>query len=342
LKAVVYHDVDDFRVEDISIPKIGLDEVLVRVRVCGLCTTDIFRAMYRRAKPGSVFGHEIAGDVAEVGPKVTKFEAGNRVAVLHHVPCGACYYCMHRQEPLCDQYRRTNVDPGGFAEYIRVIADLAQKVVIKIPDGMTYEEATMIEPTACCVRAARKSGVSPGDTVLVIGGGPLGLINAQMAKSMGASPVIISDHHDFRVEIAKRLGVDQAFNAKKIIIEEKVRQLTQAQGADLVIVAVASTEAIHQAIRMVRCGGRICIFGDFRDVPQPNVEVDPKLMLRDDVMLFGSWGCAPQDYHVAFNMIRMGRVKVKEMVTHTFPMEQFAEALKVMAGKECMRIVIKI
>ena len=342
MKAVIYYDVDDFRVEDVSIPKIGSDEILVRVRACGLCTTDLFKAMYRGAKPGSVFGHEISGDVADVGPKVTKFEAGNRVAVLHHVPCGACYYCMHGQEPLCDQYRRTNVDPGGFAEYIRVIPELAQKVVVEIPDDMTYEEATMIEPTACCVRAAKKSGITPGDTVLVIGGGPLGLLNAQMAKYMGASQVIVSDHHDFRVEMAKKLGVDQAFNAKKISIEEKVRELTQDRGADLIIVAVASTEAIHQGIMMVRWGGRICVFGDFRDVPQPNVEVDPKLMLRDDVTLFGSWGCAPQDYHIAFNMIRTGRVKVREMITHTFPIEQFAEALKVVAGKECMRIVIKM
>ena len=342
MKAVVYYDVDDFRLEDIPIPKIGFGEILVKVKACGLCTTDLFRAMYRRAKPGTVFGHEVAGDVAEVGLNVAGFEVGDRVAVLHHAPCGACYHCLHGQEPLCDQYRRTNVDPGGFAEYIRVIPELAQKVVVKIPDWMMYEEATMIEPTACCVRAVTKSRVAPGDTVLVIGGGPLGLLNAQVAKCMGASQVIVSDHHDFRVEIAKRLGIDYALNAKKVNVKEKVKELTEGRGADLVIVAVASTEAVHQGIGLVRLGGKICIFGDFRDVPQPNLEVDPRLMLRDDVMLLGSWGCSPQDYRVSFNMIKMGRVKVKEMVTHTFPIERFSEALKVMAGKQCMKIIIKI
>ena len=342
MKAVVYYDVDDFRVEDVPIPRIAPGEILVRVRACGLCTTDLFRATYRKAKPRIVFGHEIAGDVAEVGLGVTKFEVGNRVAVLHHAPCGACYYCLHGQEPLCDQYRRTNVDPGGLAEYIRVIPELVQKVVVRIPEEMTYEEATMIEPTACCVRAATKSRIALGDTVLVIGGGPLGLLNAQVAKQMGASQVIVSDHHDLRVEMAKKLGIDHAFNAKKINIEVKVKELTEDRGADLVIVAVASTEAVQQGIKTIRWGGRICVFGDFRDVPQPNLEVDPKLMLRDDVTLFGSWGCSPQDYRVAFNMIRMGRVKVREMITHTFPIEEFTEALKVIDGKQCMRIVIKM
>ena len=341
LKAVVYYDVDDFRVEEMLIPRIAPGEILVKVRACGLCTTDLFRALYRKAKPRTVFGHEIAGDVVEVGLDVTRFDVGNRVAVLHHAPCGACYYCLHGQEPLCDQYRRTNVDPGGFAEYIRVTPELVQKVVVKIPDEMTYEEATMIEPTACCVRTATKSRVAPSDTVLVIGGGPLGLLNAQVVKQMGSSQVIVSDHHDFRVEMAKKLGIDHAFNAKKVNIEEKVKELTENRGADLVIVAVASTEAVHQGIKMLRWGGRICVFGDFRDVPQPNVEVDPKLMLRDDITLFGSWGCSPQDYQVAFNMIKMGRVKVREMITHIFPIEQFAEALKVMTEKQCMRIVIK-
>ncbi len=342
MKAVVYCDVHNYRIEEMPIPKIGRDEILVRVRACGLCTTDLFKALHGRAKPGAVFGHEIAGEVAEVGPEVFQFKVGDRVGVLHHAPCGACYFCRHGQEPLCDLYRQTKVYPGGFAEYIRVIPELVQKVVVKIPDEMVYEEATLIEPTACCVRAANKSGIVPGDTVLVIGGGPLGLLNAQVAKCLGASQVIVSDHHDFRVKMAGELGIDHAFNANKLSIEEKVRELTENRGADLVIVAVASTEAVHQGIRMVRWGGKVCLFGDFRDVPQPNLEVDPKLMLRDDIELFGSWGCSPQDYRVALDMMRFGRIRSKEMVTHTFPAESFSEALRVISGKQCLRIVIKL
>ena len=181
-----------------------------------------------------------------------------------------------------------------------------------------------------------------GDTVLVIGGGPLGLLNAQVAKCAGASKVIVSDHHDYRVEIAKKLGIDYAFNSKDVNVEERVKELTEDRGADLAVVAVASTEAILEGIKTVRWGGRICLFGDFRDVPQPNFEVDPKLLLRDDITLSGSWGCAPNDYYAAFSLIRTGRVNVKEMVTHTFPIERFTDALKVMAEKQCMRVVIKI
>ncbi|MFQ6095759.1 MAG: alcohol dehydrogenase catalytic domain-containing protein [Candidatus Bathyarchaeia archaeon] len=342
MRAVVYYDVNDFRVEDIPAPKIGPDEILVRVRACGICTTDLFKGQYHRAKPGSVFGHEISGDVAEVGTDVIRFNVGDRVAVLHHAPCGSCYYCLHGQEPLCDQYRRTNVDPGGFAEYIRVRPELVQKVVIKIPDDMAYEEATMVEPTACAYRSVSKCRVTPGDTVVVIGGGPLGLLNAQVAKCLGTTQVIVSDHHDFRIKMAKGLGIDYAFNAKKVNVDAKVKELTGGRGADLVIVAVASTKAVHQGIQMVRWGGKICLFGDFRDVPQPNLEVDPKLMLRDDVTLLGSWGCGPRDYYAAYNLIRAGRIRAKDMVTHVFPIEQFTEALKVMAEKQCIRVVIRM
>jgi len=342
LRAVIYYDVDDFRVENVPTPRINSKEILVRVRACGICTTDLFRAEYRRAKPGSVLGHEISGDVAETGPEVTKFNVGDRVAVLHHAPCGFCYYCLHGQETLCEQYRRTNVYPGGFAEYIRVIPELAENVVIKIPDEMAYEEGTMIEPTACALRAVSRSNITLGDTVLVVGGGPLGILNAQIARYVGASQVILSDHHDFRVEMAKRLGIDHAFNVKNVNIEEKVKGLTEGRGADLVVIAVASTEAVRQGISIVRRGGRLCLFGDFRDVPQPNLEVDPRLMLRDDVTLSGSWGCAPHDYYAAFNLIKAGRVRVKEMVTHTFPIDLFADALKVMAEKQCMRVLIEI
>lgn len=342
MKAIVYYDVGDFRLEDIPIPKIGPKEILVKVKACGICSTDLFRAEYRRAKPGSVLGHEISGEVAEVGSEVKRFNVGDRVAVLHHAPCGACYYCMHGQEPLCEQYRRMNVDPGGFTEYIRVPSELVEKTVIKIPDTMSFEEGTMIEPTACSVRAISKSRIYPGDTVLVIGGGPLGLLNAQVAKAYGATQVIIADHHDFRVELAKKVGIDHAFNANKVNIEEAVKNLTEGRGADLVVIAVASTNAVHQGLRMVRWGGRLCIFGDFRDVPQPNLDIDPKLILRDDITILGSWGCAPYDYYAAFNLIRSGRVKVKDMITHAFPLEHFNEALKVISSKECMRVILKM
>jgi L-iditol 2-dehydrogenase len=341
LKAIVYRGVDDFRLEDMPRPKIEPKEILVRIRACGICSTDLFKAKYR-ARPGAVFGHEISGDVAEVGEKVSKFNVGDRVAVLHHAPCGSCHFCLRGQEILCDQYRRTKVEPGGFAEYIRVGPELARQVVVKITDEMTYHEGTMVEPTACAHRAITRSSVMPGDTVLVMGDGTLGVLNAQMAKTLGATQVISSGHHDYRLKLAEKLGIDYSFNSKEVDIGDKVRELTDERGADLTIVAVASTDAIQEAMGMVRLGGKVCVFGDFRDVPQPNLEVEPKLILQDDVTLMGSWGCAPGDYYAAYDLIREGRINVKEMVTHKFSMNKFSKAVETMAGKQCMRVVIEI
>lgn len=339
MKAVVYYDFDDIRIEDIPIPEIGSDEVLVRVKACSLCSTDVWKAMYHRSKPGSILGHEVSGVIAKVGADVTNFKEGERVAVYHRAQCGGCYYCRHGQEPLCSQYRQQSLFPGVFAEYLRATSAIVEKSIVKIPDDLTHEEAALIEPTACCVRTVSKCQVTLGDSVLVIGDGPLGILNAQVSKSAGASLVMVSGHHDFRIKIAKGLGIDYAFNSKKTDIGERVKELTEDRGADVVIVAVASTDAVSQATKLVRNGGKICVFGDFRDVPQPNLDLDLKLVLRDHTDLFGSWGCSPHNYLVAFDLIKSGRIKVKEMITHRFPLERFTEALEVFLGKECLKIV---
>jgi len=343
MKAVVYYDVKDFRLEEIPVPQISSAEILVRVKACGICSTDIFKAKYGKAKPGAVLGHEISGEVAEVGPEVTDFKVGDRVGVLHHAPCGACYFCLRGQEPLCDQYRRGGVIPGGFSEYIRVLPELARKTVLKIPDTLTYEEATMTEPTACSVRALIQCEISPGDRLLVIGDGPMGLLLAILAKYFGASQVIMSGHHDFRVRTAEKLGVDYAYNSQRVNMGDRVKYLTDGRGADIVIVAVASTSVVQEALKMAQEGGKICLFGDFRDVPQPPVQVAPDLMISQNKALFGSWGCSPRDYQTALNMIKMGRVPARELITQTFPMERFPEALDLMEKKgECLRVVLQL
>lgn len=343
MKAVVYYDMKDFRLEDIPVPQIGPEEILVEVKACGICSTDIFKAKYGKAKPGAVLGHEISGEVAGIGPEVIDFKVGDRVGVLHHAPCGACYFCLRGQEPLCDQYRRGGVIPGGFSEYIRVLPELARKTVLRIPDSLTYEEATMTEPTACGVRALSQCKIALGDRVLVIGDGPMGLLLSILAKYFGASQIILSGHHDFRLRIAEKLGVDYAYNAQEVNMEDKVKYLTNGKGTDIVIVAVASTAVVQEALKMAREGGKICLFGDFRDVPQPPVQVAPDLMISQNKFLFGSWGCSPRDYQTALNMIKMGRVPARELITHTFPMERFREALGLMEKKgECLRVVIQL
>jgi L-iditol 2-dehydrogenase len=295
--------------------------------------------MYHEAKPGMVLGHEVSGELVETGLNVANLRIGDRVAVFHRAECGACYYCKHGDETLCSEYRRQSIFPGAFAEYIRVTPRLVQKSVVKIPDEMTYEEATMIEPTACCVRAVSKCGISVDDSVLIIGDGPMAMLNAQVSKSAGAL-VILSGHHDSRVESALRLGADYAFNSKKISIREKVLELTGGRGADVVIVAVSSTDAVQQSLKLVREGGKICVFGDFRDVPQPSLSLDLKPVVHNGVKILGSWGCSTKDYHAAFNLLKNRKVRVKEMITHRFPLERFTEALNVFLSKDCLKIVL--
>lgn len=343
MKALVYHDAEDIRYEEVEKPKIGPREALIEVKAAGLCSTDVWKAMYRKAKPESVLGHEVSGVVAEVGRGVESLEVGDRVAVYHRAECGLCYYCKHGQEPLCREYRRQAVFPGAFSEYIRVLPKIVERSVLKLPDEVTYEMATMIEPTGCSVRAILRCGVTFGDRVLVIGDGPLSLLNAQVSKAAGASTVILVGHHDNRLELARKVGVDYTFNSRKeeVNLEGEVKGLTDGLGVDLVVVAVASTEAVEEALQLVREGGKVCIFGDFRDVPQPNLSLDLKLILRDDVQIVGSWGCSTENYRAAFEMVRSRLVRVEEMITHKFPMERFGEALKTFFSKKCMKIVLK-
>jgi L-iditol 2-dehydrogenase len=340
MKALVYHDAEDIRCEEAEKPKIRPGEALIEVKAAGLCSTDIWKAIHRRVKPGSVLGHEVSGVVAEVGQGVEDLEVGDRVAVYHRAECGLCYYCKHEQEPLCRQYRGKAIFPGAFSEYIRVLPRIVERSIVKLPDEITYEMATMIEPTGCSVRAVSRCGVTLGDRVLVIGDGPLGLLNAQVSKAAGASTVILSGHHDHRLELARKVGVEYTFNSRKVDLEGEIKGLTEGLGADVAIVAVASTGAVEEAFRLVREGGRVCVFGDFRDIPQPDLSLDLKLILRNDVQLVGSWGCSTENYRVAFNMVRSGLVRVGEMITHRFPMERFGEALETFFSKECMKIVL--
>ncbi|MEM3658791.1 MAG: alcohol dehydrogenase catalytic domain-containing protein [Thermoproteota archaeon] len=339
MRALVYRDFTDFKWEEVETPVIGSDEVLVRVRACGLCSTDVWKAMYHEAKPGTVLGHEVSGEIAETGLNVSSLKVGDRVAVFHRAECGACYYCKHGDETLCSEYRQQSIFPGAFAEYIRVAPRLVGKSVVRIPDEMTHEEAAMIEPTACCVRAVSKCGVSSGNSILIIGDGPMAILNAQVLKTAGAL-VILSGHHDHRVEAAVRLGADYAFNSNKTSIREKVLELTGGRGADAVIVAVSSTDAVQQSLKLVREGGKICVFGDFRDVPQPDLSLDLKPVVHSSVSILGSWGCSTKDYHAAFNLIKTGRVRVREIITHRFPLERFMEALNVFMSKNCLKIIL--
>ena len=191
MKAAVYYAPDDIRCEELPRPRIGKGELLVRVRSCGLCGTDIGKIVGRTVTPPLVLGHEVAGEVVEVGEGIKNFCLGDRVFVAHHVPCFTCHYCRHGNHSLCKQFRSTNIDPGGFAEYIRVPVPNVEKTTFLLPDNLSYEEAVLIEPTACCLRAIKRCPFQPGDTVVGMGGGPMGLLHLQLALLSWAGRVIV-------------------------------------------------------------------------------------------------------------------------------------------------------
>ncbi|MEM3404085.1 MAG: alcohol dehydrogenase catalytic domain-containing protein [Nitrososphaeria archaeon] len=341
MKAAVYYDINDFRVEEVPLPEIGPEEVLVKVKACGFCTTDIFKAKYKKVKPGTVLGHEISGEVSNVGEKVVNLKIGDRVAVLHHAPCNTCYFCLRGQEDLCEQYKKGGVIPGGFSEYIRVLPELAKKTVFKIPDHLSYVEASMTEPTACCVKALTKCNIRPSDTLLVIGDGPMGILLAVIGRYFSTSKVILSGHHEFRLEKARELGVDSVVNSKKENLELRVKEATEGRGADVVIMALASTHMAEEALKLAREGGKVCLFGDFRDVPEQPMQISPDFMISKDRTLFGSWGSAPRDYEIALRMISSGRVPVKQLITHTVPLNDFKVALDLLEKREeSLRVVV--
>ncbi|MCD5390939.1 alcohol dehydrogenase catalytic domain-containing protein [candidate division NPL-UPA2 bacterium] len=339
MKAAVYYAPDDIRYEELPRPRIGKGEILVRVRSCGLCGTDISKIVERMVSPPVVLGHEVAGDVVEAGEGVEKFRSGDRVFVAHHVPCFTCHYCRHGNHSLCQQFRSTNIDPGGFAEYIRVPAPNVEKTTLLLPKDLSYEEASLIESTACCLRAIRRCPIQPGDTVVVVGVGPMGLLNLQLALLLGVGQVIALDLIEQRLEVAKKFGAKHSLNPEREDPLEAVKQLTEGRGADVAIVSVGETSAIAQAIRLVRGGGTVTLFAECP--PHSSLSLDPNIIYHSEVNLRGSYSSTPEGQGIALELMKTGKLKIKELITHRFPLKKLSEAVTLAREvRESLKIII--
>lgn len=338
MKAAVYYNPDDIRCEEVPQPRVGQGEVLIRMKSCGLCGTDISKMVERRVTPPAVLGHEVAGEVVELGEAVKDFSVGDRVFVAHHVPCFVCHWCRHGNHSLCPEFRQTNIDPGGFAEYIRIPPINVARATFRIPDELSYEEASLIESTACCLRAILKCRMQPGDTVVMVGCGPMGLLHLELALLLGASQVIATDLLDYRRMAAEKLGASRSIDPQKQDARKVVKELTSGRGADLAIVAVGSPRAISQAMSLVREGGTVSVFAECPDGSK--LTVDPNLIYHE-VNLIGSYSSTPSEQRIAFDLIRTGRLKVKELITHRFKLDKLGEAVKLAREqKESLKIVI--
>ncbi|RMF93788.1 MAG: alcohol dehydrogenase [Candidatus Schekmanbacteria bacterium] len=337
MKAAVYYNNKDIRIEEMSVPKIGAGELLVKIIASGICGSDVME-WYRIKKAPLVLGHEIAGEVVEVGEGVEKFKKGDRVTVAHHVPCNTCHYCFEGNYSLCDTLRSTNFDPGGFCEYVRVPSINVDRGTFLLPDEVTYEEATFAEPLACVLRGQRIAGFKPGDSVLVIGSGISGLLHIKLAKALGAGRIIATDINEFRIDSAKKCGADAVFNAKNFNAD-LLKDANGGRLADLVILCAGAVPALKQALKSVDRGGTLLLFA----LPEPGTEVavDFWNLWRDGITITSSYAGPPGDTTTAIELLRAKRVDVKDLITHRLTLDETAEGFRLVAeAQNSIKVII--
>ena len=337
MRAAVYYTNSDVRTEEVPKPTIGADEILVKVMASGVCGSDVLE-WYRVKKAPLVLGHEIAGVVEAVGDDVDAFTLGDRVFVTHHVPCNTCRYCLAGNHTVCETLHTTNFHPGGFAEYLRVPAINVATGTFRLPDGMSFDEGTFIEPLGCVIRGQRSAGSCAGKTVLVMGSGISGLLHIMLARATGAERVIATDINPAKLEWAVKVGADHAVDARDDV-PARVRECSEGRGADLVVVCTGAMSAFSDAMVSVDRAGSILCFATTE--PGDDLQVPINSFWRNSITLLSSYAAAPCDLGEAIEAIRDHVVDVTRLITHRFPIERAGEAFRMMVGaQDAVKIIV--
>ena len=335
----MYYNNRDVRVEQQPIPKVGDGDLLIEIRASGICGSDIME-WYRIKKAPLVLGHELTGNVVEVGKDIEKFQVGDRVFSTHHVPCDECHYCLNGFHTACETFHsENNFAPGGFSEYLRVTGKSVDKGTMKLPDEVTYEQGSFIEPLGTVVRGLRAAEIKPGDSVLVLGSGLIGLLHLKLARALGAGNIIATDIHDYRLRAAQQFGAEHIVSAGEDV-PGFVRAVNGGRLVDKVIVCTGALSAAKTGLVSVEKGGTVLFFA----VPRPDehIAVDINSFWRDSKSIKVSYGAAPIDNLQALELIRSGRVEVDDMITHRLPLDQVGEGFRLAnEGTECLKIVIE-
>jgi len=338
MKVAMYYNQRDIRLKDVPTPEIGDEEILVEMKACGICGSDLMD-WYLESRAPLVLGHEPSGVVAEKGSKVSSLEIGDRVFVHHHVACLTCHYCLHGDYTLCRKFHETNIKPGGFAEYFKVPASNVQIDTLKIPDNLSFEDATFIEPVGCCLRAMKKCDVQIGDSVAIIGAGATGLIHSALSKIYGAGTTIVSDLIAFRLKTASKFGADIIVNPKNQDLSQVVMKETDGRGVDLAIVTAPSLEAYEAGISVCRKGGKLCVFAPTN--PEIYLQLSPKDLFFSEIQIIPSYSTSHLETRTALQLLSSGRIAVEELVTHRFKLAQAAKAFSTaLKSKESLRVLI--
>jgi L-iditol 2-dehydrogenase len=338
MKAAKYYGSSDIRVEEVPVPETRKGEMKFKVEACGICGSDI-TGWYMDPEAPKYFGHEPAGTVVEIGEGVENVNIGDRVFVHHHVPCFVCHYCQRGNFTMCETFKNTNIHPAGFAEYIRVPALNLERDTLKLPDSVTFEEATMIEPIGCCIKGLKKANPRLGDTVAVVGAGFAGAVHIQLARIFGAAKIIAIDSVEYRLKKALEFGADAAINFIQDDVLSGVKDFSDGRGADIVIVASGSFEAIKEGVQIAAKGSTLYLFAPFP--PGSSFPIDLNHFFFSEITFVTSYSSTHLDTHAALELIANKRIDSKNLITHRFPLNQINEAMQLaLKAKESLKVVV--
>lgn len=331
MRAGVYREKGVVRVEEVPVPEVGINEVLIKVAACGVCGTDIKKIYHAYVPAPQILGHELAGTVVAIGPGVTKWRVGDRVMSFHHVPCGTCFYCERRLFSQCAQYKTTGLtagftpNGGGFGEYVKAMPWVAERGMVALPDNVSFEEATFIEPINTIVKAVEKARVKAGESVFIAGCGPIGLQLLMVAKLTGAS-LYTSDPMAVRREKSLALGAIESFDPSSGKLIETVKARTEGRGADAVLVAVAHPSVVVDALAAARPGGRVLLFA--ANDPVTKIEFPASAVGIDEKEILGSYSAAADMQEEAAELVLQKKLPVLDIVSHVYPLDRIQDALE--------------
>jgi L-iditol 2-dehydrogenase len=345
MQAAVYRGVNDVRMETVPVPPIGAGEMLVRVHTCGVCGTDLKKISTGSHSAPRIFGHETSGVVAAVGEGVREYRAGDRVMVFHHIPCRECFYCRNKTFAQCATYKKVGCTAGfepsggGFAEYVRVMDWIVEQGTVRIPDGVSFEQACFVEPVNTCMKGIEALRLQPGETVLTIGQGPIGIILSVLARRAGAT-LITSDLHPERLRIGATFGLDLTVDASRANVVDRVRELTEGRGADAVILAVGGNSLIRTAMDACRPGGRVLLFAQTQ---HGEAVIDPAAVCVDEKTLVGSYSASVDLQQESARFVMNRDIHLERLISHRFPLSESPQALALAAHPQpsSMKIVIQ-
>jgi len=345
MQAAVYRGRNDVRLETVPVPDISAGELLVRVHTCGVCGTDLKKIATGSHSAPRIFGHETSGVVAATGQGVDQFRVGDRVVFFHHIPCGNCYYCQHKTFAQCETYKKVGTTAGfepsggGFAEYVRVMDWIVERGTVQIPEGVSYEQASFVEPVNTCIKGIERLQPSATETVLVIGQGPIGILLGALTQRAGAR-VITSDLYEQRLTISKELGLENSIDASRFDVVQAVRTMTEGRGADAAILAVGGNSLIKTAVDAVRPGGRVLLFAQ---TARGETTIDPAAVCVDEKTLLGSYSASVDLQEASVQFVMGQQMNLEGLISHRFPLSRSLEALDLAAhpGPDSMKIVIQ-